>query len=512
MSRRNGGIIGPTNTPVGGLFKGSASGVWRMNDLLTFVSNSQWPTGPQSIDNSCRFNDGDSPRLQRNLSDGNDTATTISIWFKRSTITTAQTLLECYADSNNYFRVRLEADDVLQIRDRLSGSDQLRLKTNALLRDTSAWYNLIISIDTTNGTAADRCKVFINGTRITSFGTETTYGSSDVIQTGNASSTVNVGGSGSGDNYLDGYMAEVVFVDGQTSDETSFGETDSTTGIWKPKKIGAFASAGTNSFYLDFKDSSNLGNDASGLNNDFTVNNLTSIDQSTDTCVENFATLNPLNNTTDGNPAVYSEGNLKFATAGDASGKRYGGTGTIGVSKGKWYWEVKHGSTDGGGTLSIGITHDMGLLSRSSPQYVGGDNASFGYYGGDGDIYHNNSDNTYGNTFGDGDIIGVALDVDNSKLYFSKNGTWQNSGDPTSGSTGTGAFSIDSLSGTVDGVYVPAVSDINSTPNVVGEINFGAPSFSISSGNADANGHGNFEYAVPSGYFALCTKNLSEFG
>ena len=497
MSRRNGGIVGPVNTPVGGIVVGSASGVWRMNDVLTFVSNNQWPKGPENIENSCRFNDGDSPRLQRNLSDGNDTATTISIWFKRSTITTAQTLLECYADGNNYFRVRLESDDVLQIRDRLSGSDQLRLKTSALFRDTSAWYNLVISIDTTNGTAADRCKVFINGTRITSFGTETTYGSSDVIQTGNASSTINVGGSGSGDNYLDGYMAEVVFIDGQTSDETSFGEFDTTTGIWKPKKIGAFASAGTNSFYLNFKDSSTLGNDASGLNNDFTVSGLTSLDQTTDTCVVNYSTMLPMGSYK-AQTAAYSEGNLKV----DNIDNQDNSLSSFALSSGKWYFETK--VNDSYGYTFIG-------LFPTSLSYIQTDiyekTGYWGYYGANGQKRVNGSASSYGNSFGQDDIIGMAIDLDNDKLYFSKNGTFQDSGDPTSGSTGTGAISLS----TYDEWRI-CYGFGSGTNGTTVSVNFGNPVHSISSGNSDANGFGNFEYAVPSGYYAINTTNLNTYG
>ena len=505
MNQDNGGVIGKINTPTTTV----ASGVWSIQDQFEAQSSSTWPLAfPQTtIANSCRF-DGSSDYLHKTASGaGNRRTLTISTWFKRSDPGNSRVLM-AQGSGGARDMLLIESTDKLQFS-RYDSSYVYHLNTNRLFRDPSAWYHVVVEVDTTQATASNRIKLYVNGVQETSFGTET-YPSQNFDTDWNSTQQLRVGVDTDGNFEYFGYMCEVSIIDGTALGPTSFGAFNPVTNIWEP--IAYAGTYGTNGFKLDFADSSALGNDVSGNNNDFTVNALTSIDQSTDTCSNNFATLNPLNNTTDGNPAVYSEGNLKFVTAGDASGKRYGGTGTIGVSKGKWYWEVKHGSTDGGGTLSIGITHDMGLLSRSSPQYVGGDNASFGYYGGDGDIYHNNSDNTYGNTFGDGDIIGVALDVDNSKLYFSKNGTWQNSGDPTSGSTGTGAFSIDSLSGTVDGVYVPAVSDINSTPNVVGEMNFGAPPFSISSGNADANGHGNFEYAVPSGYFALCTKNLAEFG
>jgi hypothetical protein len=510
MNQDNGGIIGKINTPTTSV----ASGVWSIEQQFEAQSSSTWPLAfPQTtIANSCRFDDASSDNLSRTFS-GSSTSNrilTISCWYKKVENGISQYIFDGGNSSGNENALSFNTDDEFLFGQYNGSSDDFAMATDAKCRDLGAWYHLVAAIDTTQSTQADRLKMYINGNEQSIHAGTQVPQNLDLFTLGASTKYLGRPVWTSSSRRLNGYLAEFYLIDGQQLTPTSFGAFNPVTNIWEPiQYTGTFGNYG---FKLDFTDSSALGADVSGNSNNFTVNNLTSVDQSTDTCSNNFATLNPLNNTTDGNPAVYSEGALKFVTAGDASGKRYGGTGTIGVSKGKWYWEVKHGSTDGGGTLSIGITHDMGLLSRSSPQYVGGDNASFGYYGGDGDIYHNNSDNTYGNTFGDGDIIGVALDVDNSKLYFSKNGTWQNSGDPTSGSTGTGAFSIDSLSGTVDGVYVPAVSDINSTPNVVGEMNFGAPPFSISSGNADANGHGNFEYAVPSGYFALCTKNLAEFG
>jgi hypothetical protein len=142
---------------------------------------------------------------------------------------------------------------------------------------------------------------------------------------------------------------------------------------------------------------------------------------------------------------------------------------------------------------------------------LGHNSTDYAYVSGTGQYRNNDGYTSYGNTYTTGDIIGIALDLDNNKLYFSKNGTFQNSGDPTSGSTGTGAISITAPTSTPYGNYFPALSDFGSN-TVVFDGNFGSPSFSISSGNADANGHGNFEYAPPSGYFALCTKNLAEFG
>ena len=508
MSRRNGGIIGPTNTPVGGLFKGVAGGVWRMNDVLTFVSNSQWPSGPQSIDNSCRFNSGSSDFLSGTFgSSGNRRTFTISFWIKRASIGSDERIIEADTgtDGNNVNGIEF---------DTTSGSNRIRvifyndptvnlnLKTNALFSDLSAWYHIVLAIDTTQSTSSDRAKLYVNGSQITSFETAT-YPSQNYDADWNVSgNNIRIGRRiDSSPEYLNAYLAETVFIDGQALDPTSFGETDSATGIWKPKKIGAFASAGDNSFYLDFKDSSNLGNDASGLNNDFTVNNLTSIDQTADTCVENFATLNPLDvSSLSGTGNTFSNGNLSVT---DGSSNYLVTQSNFAVTKGKWYWEVKIDATTSSTVSGVGIT-DLDNYDRSD----GAANTAYGWiYASDGDKRNNSTSTAYGNTYAANDIIGIALDMDNGYLYFSKNGTFQNSGDPTSGSSGTGA-----AYGSISGTIASHAYDGSSSQSHEFSFNFGNPPFSISSGNSDANGHGNFEYAVPSGYYALNTSNLNTYG
>ena len=492
MSRRNGGIIGPTNTPVGGIVVGSAGGVWRMNDVLTFVSNSQWPKTPENIDNSCRFNEPSSDNLSRSISStGNTKIVTFSAWIKRGVVA-GMSIFSTGSANTDDFTVYMPSESI-QILARQSSSTVLNLYTNRVLRDVSAWYHVVAEIDTTQSTESDRAKLYINGVQETSFSTET-YPSQDqdlrINESGYTNYVGNLRGSG---NHFDGYMAEIVLIDGQALDPTSFGEFDSTTGIWKPKKIGAIANAGTNSFYLNFKDSSNLGKDESGLGNNFTVNNLTSIDQSTDTCVDNFATGNFLIKGTSG-AATASEGNLK-ATSGQASWETL--FGTIAVDSGKWYAEFKCGATGtqfGVIDISQATVHDI---------YGGSQSRGWGYDN-DGTLYNNsgNSGGTYA-SYTANDIIGVALDMDNHKVYWHKNGTYQNSGDPTSGSTGTGAKSL--TSGYLYTFFFGAY-------NGNGSANFGSPPYSISSGNSDANGHGNFEYAVPSGYYALNTSNLNTYG
>ena len=514
MSRKNGGIIGPANTPVGGLFKGVAGGVWRMNDVVNFVGNSQWPSTPKSIDNSCRFNSGSSDFLSGTFSNsGNRRTFTISFWIKRASIGSDERIIEADTgtDGNNVNGIEFDtvsSSNRIRVIFYNDPSVNLNLKTNALFSDLSAWYHIVLAIDTTQSTSSDRAKLYVNGSQITSFETAT-YPSQNYDADWNVSgNNIRIGRRiDSSPEYLNAYLAETVFIDGQQLTPSSFGETDSTTGIWKPKKIGSFTSAGDNSFYLDFKDSSNLGNDASGLNNDFTVSGLTSIDQTTDTCVENFATLNSLNNVGTGANPTYSEANLKVVSSAD---NYFGGSGNIGVTTGKWYLEVKLDAESTSGQGVIGMSTNIFEEARQN-RHLGQltSNPSVGYYGGNGNkVVDGATDSSYGNTYAAGDIIGIAIDLDNNKIYFSKNGTFQNSGDPTSGSTGTGAISLTAT----DREWFLTLGDAGSSTTATYLINFGNPPYSISSGNADANGFGNFEYAPPSGYYALNTSNLNTYG
>ena len=291
-------------------------------------------------------------------------------------------------------------------------------------------------------------------------------------------------------------MTEVVVIDGQALDPTSFGEFDEDTNIWKPKAVSGLT-FGTNGFYLDFEDSSALGNDVSGNNNDFTVNNLTSIDQTTDTCTNNFAIINPLHFGSDAGTVTMSQGNTIFSNSGNDTWR----SSTIAVSKGKWYAEFK---VTGTATAS-----GVGINNGIQPAYIGSNSYDY-IYGFNGIVYNN--DSNAGGSFtapSTNDIIGVALDLDNNKIYWSLNGTFLNSGDPTSGSTGTGAISISTSN--PSGFYHFAVGDAG-TGTVTFECNFGNAPFSISSGNSDGNGYGNFEYSVPANYYSLCSKNLAEYG
>jgi len=476
--------------------------------------------GGFDVDNSLRFNNASSDYLNLTAA-GNSTLSTKgtwSTWIKKSNPGSSRgPLFSGYADASNRVYMVINAD-AITVFGKVGGTVRYTAQVDQFNRDTSAWMNIVVAIDTTQGTAANRIKIYINGTAATIGDTNTpVYPVQDTaIPYAATSSYTNLVGalySTSLSQYLDGYLAETVFVDGLALDQNSFGEFDSDSGIWKPIKVSGLT-FGDNGFYLEFKqagtsaNASGLGADTSGNTSHFTVNNLTAVDQSTDTCTNNFATWNPLDNFYQSN--TYSEANLQVQT--QSTSFTYNSA-TIGVSTGKWYWEVEYDAKSGG--------TDQPMIGITSTQPTANDNElgnfpnDFAWYTDNGTGYLSN-DNTYSdesfNAYTVGDVISIALDLDNNKLYFAKNGTYEKSGDPTSGSTGTGAISITASASTPLGAYFPSVGDATNSQNATFKTNFGSPPFAISSGNADGNGFGNFEYAVPSGYFALCTKNLAEYG
>ena len=454
-------------------------------------------TPAYEVANSCRFDDGSSAYMHKTPgSAGDQQKFTFSFWIKRCGITTgtAMTIFDTEADDDNQFKIRFNDNGTLTVESKVSDHND-SLITNDLYRDPSAWMNFVIAFDTTQGTDTNRVKIYVNGTQITAFGTSN-YPAQNLNTLVNAANKLYVGTSAQTDAYCDMYIAEFCLVDGSQLAATSFGEfDDDSPTIWKPKDVSGLT-FGTNGFYLDFEDSANLGNDANG-GTDLTEVNLAATDQATDTPTNNFATFNPLFVYTTIKPS-YSDGNLTAIF--DNSGNNEHAPSTIAVANGKWYGEFKWVSATGTGATVTGVFPIDADISSDL-------NAQSHCYLGDGQKRILNTSSSYGNSYTSGDIIGIALDMDNNKLYFSKNGTWQDSGDPTSGSTGTGAISI-----TADKTYFMYCSDYASSGNRSADANFGSPETSVSSGNADANGYGNFEYSVPSGYYALCTKNLAEFG
>jgi len=376
-------------------------------------------------------------------------------------------------------------------------------------RDTSAWYHIVFAVDSTDGTAADRTKIYVNGVQQT-ITFNATLNQNVSTRVGDGGGKFSIGAKMDGSYGFNGYMAECVLVDGSALTPTSFGEYDDDSGIWKPKDVSDL-SLGTTGFHMNFDDSSNVGAVQSGTSQgNFDKYNLSAADQATDTPTNNFCTMNMLDRT-NGN-IKNQEGATKVTTDGGSGWCSM--VATMGVTKGKWYWEAQRMSTGTPNDVITGIvgSEDAYIPYSSAAQYYIGNvatSSSIGYYqknypSQEGTVVNGVSLNFYSQG---GDTIMFGLDMDNEKMYFGLNGTWKGTGDSIGGNT-AGASS---LHADFDGEFVlPAVSVFQGN-NMT--INFGGyASYTISSAASDTNGYGTFEYAPPSGHYALCTKNLEEFG
>ena len=450
-------------------------------------------TGGYEVENSVRL-DGVNDYLNFTNSAGNRRTWTYSTWVKRSKLINDKHVFFENNTGNNdagYMQFRFQEAEVIN----LTGYNTDWLTTDRVFRDLSAWYHIVLAVDTTNSTAGNRLRLYVNGVEETSFSVDNNPDEDEDLPLNLNNSVTYIGAGGGGSNrFFNGYMAETVLIDGLQLTPTSFGEFDEDSGIWKPIDVSGLT-RGTNGFYLDFKASGNLGNDAFG-DTDLTEANLAAVNQSTDTCTNNFATWNPLFRKGTTTPA-FTEGNLK-STFDDTGANEFALT-TFGVSAGKWYAEVKWTANTGTAATATGIL-DMAYTGTADPNDAVTN--AFGYFG-SGTKNVSGTASSYGNSYADGNIVGIAIDMDNNKLYFSKNGTFQNSGDPTTGATGTGAIAI--VAGVTYGIFA---TDYN---NQVAELNTGSPAFS-GTDKADGNGFGSFEYEPPSGYLAICTKNLAENG
>jgi len=432
------------------------------------------------IQRSLRFNSGDSAYLSKTPSSaGNRKTWTISLWLKRCKLGS----LQSFTSSNNDTILLFDTSDRLNFY----FGGYVRTST-AVFRDVSAWYHIVLAVDTTSTTAQDRARIYVNGQEITAWDANTTITqNADTTWNNSVQHQINANNTSQ---FGDLYIADFYNIDGQALAPTYFGELDDNN-VWQPK---AFAGTyGTNGFHLDFSDNSSnaaLGTDTSGRSNTWTVNNLsvasgagndslvdspTNGDQA-DTgaggeVVGNYATLNPLIATS----STLSNGNLDYASTATYQ-SAYS---TIGVKTGKWYFE---GTV---GTFASDALIGVGYAPFTTSTYVGGSSTSWGYEGAIGRIYNNGSFSAFGSTYGAGDIIGVAFDADTGKLWFAKNGTWQASGNPA-----TGANPAVTLTTGID--YLFGVSAGNTGTWFC---NWGARPFA---------------YTAPSGYKALCTTNFSE--
>jgi hypothetical protein len=461
--------------------------------------------GGYDIDNSLKFEADNTEYLTRTpSSSGNEKTWTWSGWVKYTEPTLSpQTVFAGGTDSGSYGALNFRIDaGQLELN---TASIGLRTATQKF-RDPSAWYHFVVAMDTTQSTANDRIKIYVNGSQITDFSViNNPPQNTDMGVNANELQTISRR-SNANDRYFAGYMAELHLIDGTALTPISFGEYDNISGIWKPKTYDG--SYGTNGYYLKFDDSASLGADSSGNSNDFTLNNITSADQATDTPTNNFATWQALT----GQPyPVIRNGATHYNLSGQVGW--YSNVGSIAFTKGKWYAEFRLGS--GITNMMAGVSQVESEQSWNNTHLGGVANSTaytMGFYNANGNVYTNNGSTAWGSSFPAGTIIMVAVDYKTSgvvSLYFGTNGTWANSSNPE---TGANNFDMNSGSPLPNNLAISfAASPYNNGGNA--EANFGGFSgFSIASGNSDENGYGNFEYAPPSGYYALCTKNLAEYG
>ena len=472
-------------------------------------------TGPYQITNSCKFEPDNGERFDTGDKFTNYSSVrkfTVSGWFKRTELS-VQSVIWFNVNTGTSVTLQFEAGDYLSIlfQDNVGNGVESYAKTSALFRDTSAWYHVVLAVDTTDGTAADRTKIYVNGVNQTLAQGNASY---DTFPAQNYDVPLQtrhylLGYDGS-DNGFRGYAAEYYFLDGITASPTDFGEYDEDSGIWKPiEYTGGFGNEG---YYLDFEDASALGKDVSSNNQgNFVHYGGSAADQATDTPTNNFATWNVLDVTrtnTQGVDMVEGAMSIKHRSSNGWTGT----CSTMAVSNGKWYWEGEVRVTNGGSmwgaypvaTRQANVFFDTYIGAAEG----GGYDSGAAFYDNDDGYYH---DNTFtactisGSTFNTqaGDVVMIAVDMDNNKLYAGVNGNWCNSSNNTLPNA-TGITLSDEPH-----FLAAATYDANTTNSY----NLGGfTTDTISSAETDANGYGTFEYAPPSGYYALCTKNLAEFG
>ena len=444
-----------------------------------------------TIDQSLRFSDGDNGRLSRTPSSAGDRRTfTISCWVKRGSKSAACTIFgdagaDKFAIHDDYIALYL-----------INGSIGAYLtQFTTLIRDPAAWYHIVYVVDTTQATDTDRLALYLNGEKLTPSGTPT-YPSQNAETGVNNNALQEVGAVANAEDY-DGYLADIYLIDGTALTPSSFAEVNEDTNQWTAIQYGG--SYGTNGFHLKFEDSADLGNDSSGNGNDYTVANLAATDQVLDTPSNNWCTLNSVTKMQNSSSTL-AEGNLQATTT---AANWNGRMGTMGVSSGKWYWEIYQKTMPTNNIAMCGIvgdSDDQAWAGNSDPQ---GGSESIAIYGFDGNKFVDGSDTGgYGVSYTAGDIIGVALNMTDSELTIYKNNVAMNSG--TAISFSGGVATANSIS--------PLLSGYGATGVMVA--NFGQDSSfagnKTAQGNQDGNDIGDFYYTPPTGYLALCSSNLAD--
>ena len=434
-------------------------------------------------------------------SNGNQKTWTLSCWIKRTGLGGTPTIIDgYYGNQSRYATIYFDSNNKFNVFSGLystgsSTSYLINYTTNRVFRDTNSWYHIVVAVDTTQATAGDRVKIYVNGVQETSFSTET-----QPSQNGDTFFNVTTSAMRMGVNGLDAVLSHVHWIDGTQYTASTFGSTDSTTGEWKINTSPS-VTYGTNGFFI-FKDSASV-TDQSGNSNNLTVSAGTLTN--TEDCPSNvFATLNPLqqNNTA----TTYSNGNTKGT--GTSSTSNFSSTpATLAASSGKFYAEYKPNLSTTGSSISGFVNLDTANFNATD-YYGGSNNMSAGLYDDAGQILHSTGTNLGSvGALSNGDIVMLAMDLDNGYLYWGKNGTWFNSANPAT-SGGTGGLALSNLGS--NGTY----TFMNGNRKSMGtEWNFGNGFFgttAISSEGTNASGIGKFEYDVPTGYTSLSTKGLNE--
>jgi len=423
---------------------------------------------------------------------------TFSIWTKRSQLGANQRMLEARVNGTNLSTMYMQSDDKFAVYQEAGGVTKCDIKTDMKLRDVSGWYHICVAVDTTLASINDRVKIYINGVDEGYTGTGQVQNEEHNYCRSNCATVLGTDDNGSGTQFYSGSMGFAIICVGTAYAATDFGEFDS-NGVWTIKTSPS-VTYGTDGFFI-LKNGNSV-TDQSGEGNDFTVGagNLTNNEDSPSNV---FATFNPLSpNDANGN---FTNCNTANNTGASSWRTMFS---TLGAGTGKFYCEMKYvsGSNQMFGIISLDKKNDTKNIG-----YVGDSNCGTQAVGlaKGGDYYINGSDTTYtggsNTSWTTGDIISIAMDRTNSKVYFGKNGTWMGSGDPTSGSTGTGAISFSPDTGSSWGFATSVYASTSAT-------NFGNGYFqttAISSAGTNASNNGVFEYDVPTGYTALCTKGLN---
>ncbi len=433
-----------------------------------------------TVKRSLRFNGADGPYLESQPSSHSDKKkNTFSFWFKRAVNTNFVSIFRAFGTSSNRQSLDFVSGGAIRLWGNYNGSVVMTLQTSQLFRDFSAWYHFVLVLDTEQGTASNRAKMYVNGVQITDF-SNTSYPPQD-FEFGFNDLNVNTQIGVPSDTQCNFYIAEFQAIDGLVLDPSYFGETDAVTGQWNPKKyVGSY---GTNGFYLNFSDNSGttattLGKDSSGNGRNFTPNNFSVADgidgdSFADTPTNNFCTLNALVKSQ--SAQSLANGNLQ------RSGNAYKCVGTFVLKNNKYYFEVK--VEDGNGNAGIGVT-------QADTDYRDRDNTEAAAYFTNGEYKIEGGSQTSGfSTYGNGDIIGVAIDTTLStpKVWFSKNNTWQGTGDPT-----TAGYSL-----TAGKEYVFNIDHTSGGSSTTATAFFGAHK-------------GEFNYTPPTGFVAASSANLPD--